>query len=145
MTYFIQKERSFGADTIALKEFLTPSRQRALKGDVVKQKVVYYALIGRGTSRKIEQINTISTAYYQKARDLATQSEDEALGLWVQIELANYYYRFNLLEKCLPYFMNASFKIDDIPYDDQINPEESYRSLGFLFCTIGEYKDAIHT
>lgn len=119
-------------------------RQRALKGDVVKQKVVYYALMGRGTSRKIEQINTISTAYYKKARDLATQSEDEALGLWVQIELANYYYRFNLLEKCLPYLMNASFKIDDIRYDDQIIPEESYRSLGFFFCTIGEYKDAIH-
>jgi len=144
LTYFIQKEKSFGSDTIALREFLTPLRQRVLKGDANKQTAVYYALMGRGTSRKIGQINTISSTYFEKANDLAIKFDDEALALWVQIELAKYFYQFNLLEQSLPYFMTASFKIDDIPYVDQINPDESYRSLGFFFSTIGEYKEAIN-
>ncbi len=144
LAYYIQEEQQFGADTTALKNFLKPLYQKELKVNKEQQTAVYYALMGRGTSRKIGQVNEISNRYFQRAVDIALDKKDDALMLWLQVELAKYRYQFSQLEGSLPYFMEASFRIGAIPSTEQIVPEESYRSLGFFFYTLGEYGDAIH-
>lgn len=144
LAYYIQEEHQFAEDTIALKNFLKPLRQKELKVNKEQQTAVYYALMGRGTSRKIGHVNEISNRYFQQAVDIAVDEEDDALMLWLQVELAKYRYQFSQLEGSLPYFMEASFNIEEIPSNEQIAPDESYRSLGFFFYTLGEYGDAIH-
>lgn len=51
VSYFIEREGNYKADTLALKEFLTPLRQQVLKASPKMQSLVYYALMGRGVAR----------------------------------------------------------------------------------------------
>lgn len=110
ISYFIDREGNYKADTLALKEFLTPLCQQLLKASPKMHSLVYYALMGRGIARRFNSLNPYSERYFQLALVKARESEDPALLLWAQLEFAKYYYQFVQLEKSLPYFMAASFK-----------------------------------
>lgn len=140
---FIEREGNYKADTLALKEFLTPLRQQVLKASPKMQSLVYYALMGRGIARRFNSLNPYSERYFQLALVKARETEDPALLLWAQLEFAKYYYQFVQLEKSLPYFMAASFKIGEISPSALLTPDDSYRALGYFFGTIGEYQDEV--
>lgn len=123
-----------GSDTTRIKKAL--SHLSNVNNEV--DYAIYLTLTGIGNYKAVDSLNRKSENNFAKALEIAQELNKEGLKLWINITTAKYYYHYRKLEKALPYFLQASFKIDDIEPNDQINPAESYQYLAYVFETLEE-------
>ncbi len=133
---YINAAEKYDTDTVGLKGFLQPLLTESNSDDLGK--VIYNVLMGKATYLSMEKENGISDQYFNKALQIAKNQDAEAYILWVNISIARYYYQFRKLEKSLPYFLKASFLIDEIDPTEQLKPAETYQYLSYVFITLDE-------
>lgn len=128
------------SDTVALKNFLQPLKDRNSESD----QVLYNVLVANGYAKAFDRINTKSNQYYFKAIINAQKLGDKALEIWVTLCYAEYFYNYRQISKSLPFFVAAIEKIDQTNPEQIIFPGESFTKIGFYMGTIGDNTEAIN-
>ena len=124
---------NFKGDTNTLKNYL-----QSLKNSTdPSYQVIYNILFAEGIANCQDKINRDSDKHFEKAIKQAETISPE-LEVVANIYYAKYLYRYRKMEKALPFFMKAHYLLEKHPDKKHINPQISYKWIGYYYGTIGD-------
>ncbi|MCR4032077.1 MULTISPECIES: tetratricopeptide repeat protein [Flavobacterium] len=132
------QEKDFGSDTITLKKYLKPLNQ------LPKYQIVYQGLLANGYSNFYNAINKISDSYYLNAIEKAKISKDISLEIWSKFNYINYLYYYRDYIKLTPFLLQIMEKLENQPTEQIIQADETYKKIGWILSTFGDYKKSLH-
>ena len=135
----ISQEQNRKSDTVSIKNFLKPLKDRNSKSD----RIIYDALLANSYAISFDKINTKSDYYYKTAIQNAKESDYKSLEIWATLSYAEYMYNYRQMTKSLPFFLAAIDKMQQTQPTQLIFPGQSYTKIGFYMDTIGDNAEAI--
>lgn len=135
----ISQEQNRKSDTVSIKNFLKPLKDRNSKSD----RIIYDALLANSYAISFDKINTKSDYYYKTAIQNAKESDYKSLEIWATLSYAEYMYNYRQMTKSLPFFLAAIDKMQQTEPTQLIFPGQSYTKIGFYMDTIGDNAEAI--
>ena len=135
----ISQEQNRKSDTVSIKNFLKPLKDRNSKSD----RIIYDALLANSYAISFDKINTKSDYYYKTAIQNAKESDYKSLEIWATLSYAEYMYNYRQMTKSLPFFLAAIDKMQQTEPTQLIFPGQSYTKIGFYMDTIGDNVEAI--
>ncbi len=135
----ISQEQNRKSDTVSIKNFLKPLKDRNSKSD----RIIYDALLANAYAISFDKINTKSDYYYKTAIQNAKESDYKSLEIWATLSYAEYMYNYRQMTKSLPFFLAAIDKMQQTEPTQLIFPGQSYTKIGFYMDTIGDNAEAI--
>ena len=135
----ISQEQNRKSDTVSIKNFLKPLKDRNSKSD----RIIYDALLANAYAISFDKINTKSDYYYKTAIQNAKESDYKSLEIWATLSYAEYMYNYRQMTKSLPFFLAAIDKMQQTQPTQLIFPGQSYTKIGFYMDTIGDNAEAI--
>ncbi|WP_433831491.1 tetratricopeptide repeat protein [Flavobacterium anhuiense] len=136
--FILRQEKTFGNDTLALKNYLEPLRK------VPKYQIVYEGLLANGYSNFYNSINKTSDHYYLQSIKKAKASKNLSLEIWSQFNYISYLYYYRNLVDLTPLLLEVIDKTKELPTEKIILADETFKKIGWILQTFGDYKTALH-
>lgn len=105
--------------------------------------IIFIILSAKIESKKEDCINNKSTSLYKKALELANESDDKNLILFVNTYFGYYYYEYSDYYDALPYFIKASKILDDNPDTYFLNSSDVYKKNSYFFGSVDDNERSI--
>lgn len=131
------QEKSFSKDTLALRKYLAPLT------NTPQHQVLYHALLANGYSQYYDASNIESKENYLQSIVTASKLNDEALLLWAKLNYVSYLYKYRDYEVLTPLLLEVMNKLKHVSTEALIFPGESYKKVGWIMQTIGDYNEAL--
>ena len=134
----LNQEKSFEKDTMALKNFLKPLHQNK------NYSVFYEALLANGYSNFYNAVNKKSDFHYQQSIKKVALLKEQSIEIWTQLNYVSYLYYYRDFIKMTPLLLKVIDKIEKLPAEKIILPAESFKKIGWIMQTLGDYKEAAY-
>mgnify|MGYP003575050636 CR=1 FL=1 len=135
--FILDQEKSFGRDTTALKKFLQPLQ------NISNYKVLYDGLLANGYSDFYDSVNESSNKYYLRSIKKAKNSKNSSLQIWAQLNYISYLYHYRDYINLTPILLEVIAAIETLPKDQIISADESFKKIGWIMHTYGDYNTSI--
>ncbi|WP_413997980.1 tetratricopeptide repeat protein [Flavobacterium sp. W1B] len=132
------QQKHFEKDSIALKKYLQPLAKTPLLS------VLHQALLANGYSNYYDRINKRSDYYYLQSISNAAQIKNLPLEIWTQLNYVSYLYHYLDYTNMTPQLLEVFAKMKNITPNEMIFPGESFKKIGWIMQTIGDYEEASH-
>jgi hypothetical protein len=132
------QEKSFDNDTLSLKNYLKPLRKTK------ELSVIYDALLANGYSDFYDMPNSKSKSYYLQSIKKAVALKALPIEIWTQLNYISYLYQHRDYESMIPILLQVIEKIKKLPTNEIILPGESYKKIGWIMQTLGDYPESLH-
>ena len=126
-------------DTIFIKNFLKPLKDRSTKSDVI----IYDVLLGNSYAKTFDRLNAKSNFHFKKSIRNAKTLKSKSLEVWATLSYAEYLYNFRQMTNALPVFMSSIDMIEQNDPQQLLFPGHSFTMIGFYLDTIGDHPEAI--
>ena len=134
----ILQEKSFGMDTLALKNYLQPLQKIKLHS------VVYEAFLANGYGDFYKARNNKSDFHYQQSIEKASALNNSALEIWTQFNYTYYLYHNRDYVNMTPPLLKLTSWIEKTDPEELILPGESFKKIGWMMQTLTDYDTALH-
>ncbi|OXA75335.1 Tetratricopeptide repeat-containing protein [Flavobacterium aquidurense] len=132
----VLQEKPFDTDTLGLKTFLQPLQTK-------ENGVIYDALLANGYSNFYNTLNKQSKSYYIQSLKKAALLKDTSIEIWVQLNYVSYLYHYRDYVNMTPLLIKIIDGISRLPKDQIILPGQSFKKIGWIMQTFGDYKEAL--
>ncbi|KEY20121.1 tetratricopeptide repeat protein [Kaistella antarctica] len=126
-------------DTIFIKNFLQPLKDRSTASDVI----IYNVLLGNSYAKTFDRLNPKSDFHFKKSIRNAKTLKSKPLEVWAALSYAEYLYNFRQMTDALPVFMSVIDMIEQNDPKQLLFPGHSFTKIGFYLDTIGDHPEAI--
>lgn len=130
--------KSFDRDTLSLKKYLQPLYKTK------ELSVIYDALLANGYSDFYDRPNSKSKSYYLQSIKKAVALKALPIEIWTQLNYISYLYQHRDYESMIPILLQVIEKIKKLPTNEIILPGESYKKIGWIMQTLGDYPESLH-
>lgn len=135
----ISKQEHKESDTVAVKNYLKPLKERNSKID----QIVYDVLLANSYVKYFDRINGKSDYLYTQSIRNAKKLNQQYLKIWVNLSYGDYLYNYRQMTQALPVFMTVIDEIAQIDPKEMLFPAETFTKIGFYMGTIGDNLEAI--
>lgn len=132
------QEKNFGSDTTALKNYLSPLRK------ITRYQSIYDGLLANGYSNCYNARNKTSESYYLTSIQKTKASHHLPLEIWAKLNYINYLYFYRDYIKLTPFLLEIMENLESLEAEDIINPDETYKRIGWILHTFGDYNKSLH-
>ncbi|OXA82005.1 Tetratricopeptide repeat-containing protein [Flavobacterium aquidurense] len=132
------QEKSFDKDTLALKNFLKPLNQTK------QNQIIYEALLANGFSNYYNNLNKKSDWHYQQSIKKASAFKNPFLESWTQLNYVYYLYHNRDYVNLTPMLLKITDRIEQIDPKQLILAGESFKKIGWMMQTFGDYENSFH-
>ncbi len=134
----LKQKKNFGTDTTSLKKYLFSLNQNP------KYQVIYQGLLANGYSNAHNAVNKTSDRYYLHSIHTAESSKNISLEIWSKLNYINYLYYYRDYIKLTPFLLKIMEKLENIPADQIIEAAVTYKKIGWILHTFGDYNKSLH-
>lgn len=134
----LQQEKSFDNDTTALKTYLNPLNKTSYYS------VFYDALLANGYSNYYNKINPKSNFHYLQSRKKALLLKQPNIEIWTELNYVFYLYHHRNYVEMTPLLLKVIDDIKKLPAEKLLLPGESFKKIGWIVQTLGDYPEALH-
>ncbi|MBF5027020.1 tetratricopeptide repeat protein [Planobacterium oryzisoli] len=134
----LNQQQDFGCDTLKMHRFLEPIKN----SDDPNIQVLYHVLLGQGYAHCFQRVTLKSNQHYLRAIELSKKGP-VSLQVVANVNYAQYLYHFRSMNASLAYFLQAESLLLASENFPHINPQDSYRWIGYYYGTIGDRSTAI--
>ena len=132
----LNQEKSFGKDTLALKKYLDPLYKKK------EYTSIYEALLANGYSNFYDTANSKSKFYHLQSIKNAIALKELPIEIWAQLNYISYLYQYKDFENMIPILLQVIEKIKKLPANEIILPGESFKKIGWIMQTLGDYPES---
>lgn len=132
----ILQEKFFGNDTVTLKKHLQPLLKK-------NYTVIYEALLANGFSNFYNLPNTKSKFHYLQSLQIASSQKSGPVEIWTQLNYVSYLYHYRDYITMTPLLLKIINQIEKKPEEHLILPGESFKKIGWILQTLGDYEQAL--
>lgn len=75
---------------------------------------------------------------------MAALSKEQSTEIWTQLNYVSYLYHYRDFIKMTPLLLKVIDKIEKLPAEKIILPGESFKKIGWIMQTLGDYKEAAY-
>lgn len=134
----VLQEKYFEKDTLALKNYLQPLEKTKINT------AIYHALLANGYSAFYNARNKKSDFHYQQSTKKASALKDSSLEIWTQLNYVYYLYHNRDYFFMTPLLLQLIDQIEKTNPEQLILPGESFKKIGWIMQTLGDYENALH-
>lgn len=131
------QEKSFDSDILSLKKHLQPLKETE------ELAIIYDALLANGYSDFYDMANSKSKSYYLQSIKKAVAFKALPIEIWTELNYISYLYQYRDYESMMPILLHVIEKIKKLPTNEIILPGESYKKIGWIMQTLGDYPESL--